>query len=381
MPVKLPNQLLEKLIQSRRIDDLPAAELIELFRQEPGITAFLPDGTFVTDPRNGDRILFNAARARRPHDNRLAETINHLQETACVICQGRTTGIIDVAELSQGSTFTNKNLFPVLFPLDREQTTGKRVSSPVGDGPDSGAVRGLHFLQWTSSFHDKDWHNMPAADRVIVMERLAALEEKLVHESADLLSTPGLPAGESHAGGSVLITKNYGRLVGGSLVHGHQQIALSSVVPRRFDDNLRLEQSRGETFSAYMQRENPQNLTIKDYGPAVLLVPYFMRRPYDMMLLLKDASRQYLHQLEWAEIRAVADGWRDAISVMRAIMPAIGREIAYNILTNNGPGAGLYFEFQPYSQEFGGFEQLGLLICQANPAEVTKHVRRVLAKL
>jgi galactose-1-phosphate uridylyltransferase len=373
MPAKLPKHLLEKLIQSRRIDDLSAVELNELFRQESGITAFLPDGTFATDPRNGDRILFNAARARRPHDNRPSATGLLPSDAGCIICQGLTTGIVDVAELSQGATFINKNLFPVLFPF--------ALGQAAGNMPDNGAARGLHFLQWTSSLHDKDWHNMPAGDRLIVMERLAALEDKLVRESAALLSAHEMPAGEDHGNGSVLITKNYGRLVGGSLIHGHQQIALSSVRPRRFDDNVSFERSRGETFSAYLQRENPRNLTIKDYGPAVLLAPYFMRRPYDMMLLLKDTSRRYLHHLDEAELRAVADGWRDAILVMRAIMPSIDRETAYNILTNSGPGAGLYFEFQPYTQEFGGFEQLGLLICQAEPASVAERVRQVLATL
>jgi len=63
---------------------------------------------------------------------------------------------------------------------------------------------------------------------------------------------------------------------------------------------------------------------------------------------------------------------------MLSIMPAIGREPAYNILTNNGPGAGLYFEFQPYTQEFGGFEQLGLLICQADPFQAAGHLRHLL---
>jgi galactose-1-phosphate uridylyltransferase len=375
MPDRLPVHLIKKLTQAIRIEDLEASELIELFQIEPGIESFLPDGSSVTDPRNGDRVLFNAARANRPHDNRPPDATKIIGETTCIICQGRTTGIVDVAQLSQGYTFINKNLFPALFPFNAEQLSGSIAVPETGDREDSGTVRGLHFLQWSSSLHDRDWHNMPAADRLIVMQRLAALEEKLIIDSADLLQSTG-----PSTAGWVLITKNFGRLVGGSLAHGHQQIALSSVMPRRFADNLHFEQSRRESFLNYMLRENPPILTIKDYGPAVLLVPYFMCRPYDMMLLLKNSSRRYLHQLDKDELQAVADGWQDAIRIMRAILPATGREIAFNILTNNGPGAGLYFEFQPYSQEFGGFEQLGLLICQASPEKAAASIKQILTE-
>ena len=375
MAKELPRHLLDGLLQARDIGDLSAGELIEHFRQEPGITSFLPDGTFATDPRNGNLVIFNAARANRPHDSRPHDSRpagdgQPPAEKPCIICQGRTTGVVDMADLSQGFTFINKNLYPTLFPFAREPA--------VGDRPNKGTISGLHFLQWTSSLHAKDWRNMPAADRIIVMERLAALERKLILDSAGLLHWPRTPNPGPEGAGTVLVTKNYGRLVGGSLIHGHQQIVLSSVAPRRFVENQRFEQSRSESFSSHIQRTNPKDLTIKDYGPAVLLVPYFMRRPYDMMLLLKDVSRRYLHQMDNAEITAVADGWYDAIRAIRTIMPAIGRETAYNVLTNNGPGAGLYFEFLPYTQEVGGIEQLGLLICQADPVETARHIRQVL---
>jgi galactose-1-phosphate uridylyltransferase len=374
---ELPGHLIESLVQARDISPLSAGQIVDLFRQEPGIGSFLPDGHYVTDPRNGDRILFNAARARRPHDNRPLAEPHDIDESDCIICRGQTTGIVDVADLSQGQTFINKNLFPVLFPFAHDRPSEQRGSPLPGKGDSGGTVRGLHFLQWTSSLHENDWHNMPSNDRLVVMQRLAALEAKLVADAAQLLQLEG-DGFPTNTG--ILITKNFGRLVGGSLAHGHQQIALSSVMPRRFADNQRFEQIHDEPFSAYLQRENPPELTIKDYGPALLLVPYFMRRPYDMILLLKD-SRRYLHQLSLAELQAVADGWRDAIRIIRAVMPAIGRETAYNVLTNNGPGAGLYFEFQPYTQEFGGFEQLGLLVCQANPVSAAGLIKQLLVEM
>jgi galactose-1-phosphate uridylyltransferase len=177
----------------------------------------------------------------------------------------------------------------------------------------------------------------------------------------------------------VIIIKNYGRLVGGSLTHGHQQIAFSNVMPRHFCDNWQFAREHAETFSAYMLRETPPELLIKDYGPAVLMVPAFMRRPYDMMLLLKDVSRRYLHELDESELEAVAESWQDGIRAIREIMPALGREIAYNVIINNGPGAGVYVEFLPYTQETGGVEHLGLLVCQELPERAAAHLRETLS--
>ncbi len=284
MTRQLSRQTLSQILQAENIDRLSLADLVRLVETEEGVFDFRPEGICHIDPRNGDRIVYNSARVRRPHDNRppnqrstqQTNQQSNQQTNQCIICQGQTTGVIDVADLSEGFTFINVNLFPSLYP------GGPLEPSPQNDlGPAGIPVHGFHFLQWTSAQHNKDWHNMPPSDRVVVMQRLAALEKKLLTEQA---------------AASVLIIKNYGRLVGGSLEHGHQQIGFSSVMPRRMRDNQRFEQERGETFSAYLLRENPPELVIKDYGPAVLLVPYFMRRPYDMMLLVKDVSRRYLYE-------------------------------------------------------------------------------------
>lgn len=219
---------------------------------------------------------------------------------------------------------------------------------------------------------------MPHEDAIKVMRRLAILERKLVRESI----TKEESEGDNHQGESdqryVLIVKNCGHLVGGSLAHGHQQIALSNIMPRRFKDDERFEKSSGFKFSDHMLKQNPVDLVVKDYGPAILLVPYFMRRPYDMMLLLRNTAKRYIYELSAPEIAAVAAGWHDATLAYHSIMPQIRREIAFNVITHNGPGAGLYFEFLPYTQETGGFEHLGLIVCQANPSHVADRLREVL---
>jgi galactose-1-phosphate uridylyltransferase len=383
MTKQLDRQNIQTLLEAEVVDDLPLAKLERLFRDEDGIEDFLPDGNYETDPRSRDRVIFNSARASRPHDNRPGTDYEELHDRSCLICQGRTTGIIDLAPLSEGFTFINKNLFPAFYPFQQqsvqlEQAAQIRAYSPDA-GRNSGRSRGMHFLQWTSSVHDSDWHNLPLADAVVVMERLAALERKLLSSpdsSAKGSSDREIPPSDWKS--YVLITKNFGRLVGGSLIHGHQQIALSNVMPKRFEDNWRFFERNGQVFSDFMQHTNPADLLVRDYGPAMLLVPYFMRRPYNMMLLMRDSTKGYLHQLSDHELSAVAEGWGDAIRAIRQIMPEIGRELAYNVVTHNGPGAGLYFEFLPYTQEHGGFEQLGLIVCQGNPHNVASLLREVI---
>ena len=203
---------------------------------------------------------------------------------------------------------------------------------------------------------------MPTKDRVIVLQRLAALESKMMSDPDSYVS----------------IIKNYGHLVGGSLAHGHQQIGVSNIIPNRIRQDQKFKKEKGETFSNFLLQKNPTELLIRDYGPAVLLTPYFMRRPYDMTLILKDTSKSTLHSLNNDELTAIGDGWRDGIRIMLSIMPRIGKEPAYNVTTHNGPGAGLYFEFLPYTQEMGGFEHLGLFLCQGNPPDCARTSRELL---
>lgn len=346
---------LEKILQHSKLENLSDDELLDLFRDEID-SAHRPHGRVRVDPRSGHRVVYSTARSIRPDDYLVPEPSERSSDQDCIICQGSTTGVIDVAELSEGFTFINKNLYPAFFPF--------KPSSGVS------SASGLHLLQWTSSHHDTDWHNLMEGDGEIVMARLAELERSLL--STHLADDGG--AAPSY----VSIFKNFGSLVGSSLSHGHQQIVLSNVEPGSVAAHRRFEEASGETFSEYMLREAPEDLIVVDYGPVVLLVPHFMRRPYVMMLFVKDVRKSYLHQLTQAEIAAVARGWHDATWCYHHLMPRIGNEIAYNILTHNGPGTGLYFEFLPYTQTLGGLERMGLYICTELPEIAAERLGQII---
>jgi len=374
----LDREQLQQILQCERLEDLSTARLEGLFREEEQIGRFLPDGVYRVDPRDGAVVVFNAARARRPHDNAEPPTEPEEDGANDPICRGETTGVIDVAPLSEGFTFINKNLFPALYPFDEAQSAAAPGGNGQGDG-DGLSPRGMHLLQWTSSYFDRDWFNMPQSDRRIALQRLAALEGKLLLDDSAGYPVSGETAEGRPTHGYVLVIKNQGRLVGGSLAHGHQQILYSNLKPRHVARNERFEKERGETFAAYMLRENPAGLTVKDYGAAVLMVPYFMRRPYNTLLILKDPRRRHLCECSEEEIDVLAQAWGEMTSAIMAVMPAIGKTTAYNVTVSNGPGAGLYCEFLPYTQETGGFEHLGLWVCQDNPQQVAPRLRELMA--
>ena len=234
MEQQLAEDILKGLLQATNINKLTYNEIVQLFHNELGMSDHLPDGRYTIDPRDGTPIVFNSNRRRRPHDNRPNGLTQEKQDRPCVICQGQSTHIVDVAELSEGVTFINKNMYPIFYPFDQDKAGNVKGKQIQEAGPAAHSAYGLHFLQWTSSYHDRDWHNMPLADAIIAMERLAALEKKLLEGSSELQATgPIDPNGPSEKY-FVSIYKNYGYLVGGSLVHGHQQIAFTNVLPRRF---------------------------------------------------------------------------------------------------------------------------------------------------
>lgn len=322
-----------------------ARERLEELAAEYAPDEYRPEGRYVIDPRDGTKILYNTARAQRPHDNRPPSDRGSHPATgasdnkACVVCSGNTTPIIDIAPLSCGFTFINYNLYPMV------------VSSKGGAGGTERTARGLHLLQWTSSIHDQDWHTLSSPDRLTVVQRLAAMEKRLV-------------ASDRY----VTIVKNYGRLVGGSLAHGHQQIAATNILPARFERNRRYRDETGKTVSGTLSSLVQEcRLELRRFSTGTLGVTAWMRRPYEMVYTVHDDRPEYLFQLTRAQMQDLGDALGIAIAAMMDLFPRLGKEPAYNIVFNTGPGAGIFLEFLPYTQEIGGFEHAGLYVCQSTP--------------
>jgi galactose-1-phosphate uridylyltransferase len=366
---QLPAKTAEALRADVDLETLSYSRAAELLERQPGIQSFAPGGTYAVDPRSGEVTLFNERRARRPQDYGTSPAAaGHSDSThgvseegsgaesrqrsePCKICNGETTAILDLQPLSDGFTFINENLYPVAFP-------GRNAEA-----------YGLHFLQWTSSYHDRDWPELTAEDRLQVLTRLSMLERQLL----TLVDFPDPPS-DRH----VSIIKNVGKSVGGSLSHGHQQIVLSNVAPRRVHENRRFGERFGTYYSSFMMKRNPSELTVAGWEHGRLMVPYFMRRPYDMQFVLSDPRPQYLHDMTVPQLKDMGGAIATGMRLMRSILAELGREVAYNIVFHTGPGAGIYLEFLPFTQENGGFEQLGLSVCQGAPAATARTLREAL---
>jgi hypothetical protein len=111
------------------------------------------------------------------------------------------------------------------------------------------------------------------------------------------------------------------------------------------------------------------------------MVPFYMRRPFDMILVVYDQNPQYLHELIPEDTQQLADGFACGMALLRTIMHALKREFAFNAVFHTAAGGGLYVEFLPLTQEEGGFEKLGLSVCQSTPDTAAQVLREAMRSL
>ncbi len=363
----------KKLMLSSDITRLEFESIIENICNDKQLKAYSPDGICQIDPRNGDLVIYNSSRAKRIHTVKDSAVVDEVEY--CPICDGNSSEIFDLSEHSEGFTFINKNLYPIFHPID--DVPSETADYFLHQDPEhkGRASYGCHLLQWTSSIHYKDWHNMPINDALISFQRLAVFEEKLLSQSTDFMSQSRTEMTDRVVSGYVSIIKNHGAAAGASLSHGHQQIAYSNILPQRFFNNLRFRRRNGKSFCQFMVEENPGHLLVKDFGEVVLVVPYFMKRPLDMLLLVKDWDKRYLHQLTTREQQQMALGIQLASQAIISLMVSTGLCPAYNMIVHNGPGCGLYIEFLAQTQKMGGYERIGLFVCQAGAADSASQLR------
>lgn len=379
-PRRLPEELRARQIDFHSLDDASYGDLVRALLAEKEITRFQPEHLCAIDPRNGERVVYSLTRARRPHDNRPeagngGEEKARPEETPCPVCLGKTTGIIDEAPLSEGLTFINKNLYPMLYPQDWDPDVVVEEPGRVQPQVEAERAVGMHLLSWLSDHHDPELHDAPVEDVARVLARLAALEEKLLHAPDSGLPLVSDGGGGPHRG-FVGIIKNFGHLVGGSLAHGHFQIIHGNVRPRKILEDARFLANHGRPFARFLAEENPENLTVAEWGPFKAVVPYFMRRPLDTFIVARRGCGEYLHHLGEEDLESLAVLLRVTLGAIVETMPRMGKEATYNLVLHNGPVGELYVEILPYTQETGGYEHLGIAICQGSPSSSADELGR-----
>lgn len=315
------------------------------------------------DPRTGTTVLYAPRRAGRP---------SSFGVTGCKICEGETTPVIARKKLGLDLySFANFNLFGFLNPNADSFSTnsGRRIT-------------GTSLMVWPTTQH-KDIHQLSPDENAVSFELMSELERDLQQTAWKAGFSPNMVLGRPGKGsaryGYVQIIKNTGRAVGGSIEHGHYQLGFLNIPPKKIEDDMRILRESYFSFAEYLANENPEELTIADYGKVVSIVPQFMRRPLEVIIMPKDLSKDNLssgEDLSKEFARAVTDVSRS----LYHLMPATGRDFAFNIVFHTGPIGTMYLEVLPYTQEDGGFERAGLNVCQSLPRESARLHRDCIEK-
>ena len=300
--------------------------------------------TVLIDPRNGLPVYYSESRAKRPHTY-------GTEPEDCPICRGNITRILDLSPLPSPLPdefcFINKNLYPLAFPQE-------------------GSGWGLHFLIWPSNYHGRDFRNMELPAVSEVLRRIAVLERKLLLEGEAHAAEAQLMEQDAKKG-RVCLIKNEGAPVGGSVAHDHFQLLYTFSEPLRFRQDRLFSEEHGMSFSAWLSAAEGFGFEILKTESWFVTVPYFMRRPYDIFIIQRDDEKKYLCDLDTHDIDELASLLRTTFRASDELFSRLGRNPAFNLITHNSGHGALYFEFLPYTQERGGFEQLGLYLSQTAP--------------
>lgn len=341
--------------------------LLDYLVADHKVQGHAPDDLCQLDPRDGSMIIYAEHRSLRRDEHQTSQPV----ASGCPICEGKLTNVVDATKQSEGFTFISQNMYPVLYPKNlnpKDVSPYPLDSDPKHHGRDA---YGFHLLQWTSSIHDRDWHNLPFNDVLICMQRLSQLEKKLLLESAGYMPKN---SEENSKHGYVSVIKYYGAAAGASLTHGHQQIAFSNIMPQRMFNNARFFDRHQKTFSEYLWQENPDSLTVSEIGTARIVVPYFMRRPFNVLVIL-DTQSEYLHELSEQRLEDLTRAMQRVVKTFHKLLPDLGRDISYNMALHTGPDNHVYAEFFPMIQTTGGFERIGLWICQLSAEHAAAQLR------
>ncbi|MHC4845420.1 MAG: hypothetical protein ACYTCU_04570 [Planctomycetota bacterium] len=332
----LPRDDFDRNTASRSFSALGFDGLSALCREASG--TYRPDALLGNDPRGPLPIAYSESRALR------------MGVTGCVVCDSQTCPAADIAELpGDDLAWFTPNLYPITYPFE-----------------DGAPLRGVHLVHWSSLRHEGGLIGADAATAAALLRHLAAAEEFLLHHADETYPD----SGEGHRG-HVGVIKNRGRGVGGSVEHDHQQILLSSApFP---------EPAQTHGLPAALRADADEARTVDDIdGLATTLVPSFMRRPLGAFVVPAGEDAGWLHHMRPETLDACAFAIARLTLAVSVAMATTGGEPAWNLVCHTGPGCGPLFEMRAFTQPLGGYEHLGLYLCEERPETTAGRLREAL---
>lgn len=315
------------------------------------------------DPRNNKRIIYCPERKQRYSVVPPSITRNNKK---CAICSGDTTPIIMKEELSNNSyTFINENLYPAVVPFQSADAEIEQVILNDYSGKYQTGF-GTHFVQWISTKHNDDFDTLNISDIIVVFKMLGEFEMYLLHSPNSKLPLTHSVGTDKHYG-QVSIIKNCGFLAGSSMEHPHIQIIHSNIIPASIEADTDFLLKNKCTFIEYLDSVNRDELLIYEDDYIKAIIPYFMWRPYHTIVYPINNKLTHLHELNYNELFSLSKVINQLLLKLKDIAAKRNIEFAYNILFHTGPVGTFYIEIIPVFQTYGGYEHLGLFICEENP--------------
>lgn len=328
------------------LEQIRETPLKQAFIHEQGDSAFLPLIQSAYDMSAGITTHFSPSRTKRPIRNTAKGQI-------CPICEGTITRIVDLylfPETEDEFCFINKNLYPLVFPFGKA-FDGKNIELEMLNW-------GFHFLFWPSNKHDRRIENMETRLAALSLQRLALLEKKMLQ-----LDFPELP---QTARPCFAIIKNEGNAVGGSIAHDHFQAAYLPLPPQLLQEDISWFQKKGHGFSEYLMDTMQKEQLVLEKGNWLVFVPPYMRRPGDLLICHRNPGCSFFHQLSFTDLKDLVEIMRPLPASNRIWAEESKRPPAFNFLFHNSGKGPFYLEFRPDTQALGGFEKLGLFLCQGS---------------
>ena len=361
MVSELPRETLESLRAERKYPALEGKDLLTWASLVYSSRQLFPPSAraFTKHPLTGDSITYCPERAKRPHvnGNKNSSQQSAPSQSYCPICTGNTTPVVDILSLpTGGDAFVNFNLFPAVYP---ENGAYSREKTELH-------IRGVHLLIWPSRAHI-DIDTLSPEDHTQSFVALQRLETRLQDDDR---------------GQYMHAFKNTGAVVGSSLDHGHYQVILSNAEPGNSHALRKFYAEQKFSFAGFCSRSVSEDLVVKEYETARILTPPWMRKPLEIMVVPKDLHKERVSDLSSPEVRDFAAATGDVARALKQMMPAMGKEYAFNLILYSGKGIGTTFiEIIPYTQITGASELGGSWLCQSDLALSTTMYREWFEKL
>jgi hypothetical protein len=103
-----------------------------------------------------------------------------------------------------------------------------------------------------------------------------------------------------------------------------------------------------------------------------------MRRPLSAFVVPTGDDTGWLHHMPPEVLDACAFAIARLTLAVSVAMASSGAEPAWNLVCHAGPGCGPLFELRAFTQPLGGYEHLGLYLCEERPETTAARLRAVI---